>query len=79
MACEQPDIEALKALLAQARAAYHKLMTGRAAVEITDQNGEKVRFTAAKKQDLYNYILQLEAAICPGSAARANRPMRFVF
>ena len=50
----------LEKQIAEAKAAYHSLMTGTAVVEVVDQNGERVRFNPAKKSDLYAYIMSLE-------------------
>jgi hypothetical protein len=51
-------------LLAEAESAYHALMTGQALVEITDQNGDRVKFAQARKSDLYTYIQNLRSQ-CP--------------
>jgi len=75
-----PTPEELAILLAEARAAYHQLMTGQAVVEIKDQNGESVRFTSARRADLYAYIQELQALLCPAPVgARSHRPMGFIF
>jgi hypothetical protein len=79
-------------LLADARKAYHDLMVGRSARVVVDgSSGERVEFTAANKNGLYNYIKQLEAqaeAECPGSSGVTvntstglpnNGPMTFLF
>lgn len=47
--------------LAEAEAAYHALMTGQAVVEVTDQSGERVRFTTAKRQNIPNWYEGLNA------------------
>lgn len=56
-------IIATKATLDEARRAYHALMLGTLPRVVVDQNNERVEFTAANKSSLYNYILQLEAAL----------------
>lgn len=48
-----------------ARDAYKKLMLGLTAKVVVDQNGERVEFTAANKQGLYNYIVALDAYLNP--------------
>jgi DNA polymerase III delta prime subunit len=58
-----PAIIATKASLDEARKAYHALMLGTSPRVVVDQNNERVEFTAANKSSLYNYILQLEAAL----------------
>jgi hypothetical protein len=71
---------ALTLQLADARSAYHSLMTGQQARVIVDQNGERVEFMAANRGNLYNYILSLEAqlAVVP-AASRVLGPARFIF
>lgn len=69
----------LQTNLATAQAQYHKLVTGQLARVFVDQNGERVEFTAANKNDLYNYIQQLMGDICPGVAPVIRGPIRFVF
>lgn len=79
-----PAIIATPALLAEARKAYHALMTGTSARVVVDQNGERVEFVAANKQALLAYITQLEqqlgvpcgTAIVPSSA---YHPAAFIF
>lgn len=60
---------------------YHLLQTGQAAVEFQDQNGERVRYTAANAARLLNYIGVLAGALgVPNPfAAKANAPLRFHF
>lgn len=76
-----PAIIATTELLSQARTAYHKLVTGTSAREVVDQNGERVTFTAANRQSLYSYIMELEAQLNPTPAGTApnNGPMTFLF
>ena len=50
-------------LLALAEAAYHDLMTGRAVVEVRDQNGESIRYNPANAYRLANYIAELKRQI----------------
>lgn len=68
-------------MLDQAVAAYHKLMTGTAVVEVTDQNGERVRFQSMDSQKLYNYIQILRSQLCiPTPGVRpVNGPASFLF
>lgn len=70
----------LETRLADARLAYHTLMTGTQAKVIVDQNGEKVEFSSINRLGLYGYIQQLEAqlAVCPASL-RAFAPAGFFF
>jgi hypothetical protein len=48
------------ALLNEARAAYHELMTGRQARVFVDQNAERIEYTLASAPRLAAYIAQLE-------------------
>jgi hypothetical protein len=65
--------------LEEARAAYHDLITGKAARVVIDQNGERVEFVAANRQALYTYIQRLEAQIAGSSSPPSNAPARFIF
>jgi len=77
MACPNPYTEAM---LTEAESAYHKLMTGTAVVEFTDQNGDKVRFSQASRSNLYQYIQTIRAALYPDCATKINsRPAGFLF
>lgn len=59
-----------------AEAAYHSLMIGGAVADFTDQNGERVRYTSARKPDLLNYInwLRGQLGMCPFGLAAVSRP-----
>lgn len=73
----------LTALLAEARAAYHSLMTGGLPVKIVDQNGEQVEYSRPSAQRLVMYISELERAandVCGMDAGTSSvGPMRFFF
>lgn len=73
----------LQEKLADARAAYHKLMTGTSARVVVDgADGSRLEFTAANKVALYGYIKELESqlALLVGiPATLTNGPARFVF
>lgn len=60
---------------------YHLLLTGQAVVEVQDQNGEKIRYTGARKSDLAAYIATLASLLGVASpiAAAPRGPMRFFF
>lgn len=47
-------------LLADAKAAHHKLMTGQAVVKFRDSNGEEVSYSLANAGRLAIYISELE-------------------
>jgi hypothetical protein len=61
--------------LAEARAAYHALMTGTAAVDIWDATGERVTYNEATAAGLRGYISQLEAEAAGLSSTAPGRPM----
>lgn len=67
--------------LDEATKAYHQLVTGQSARVVVDQNGERVEFTAARKNDLYNYIASLQSALGIPSpiAMLPGRPATFIF
>jgi hypothetical protein len=82
------DINKLKKWLQEAEEAYHQLMTGGSVRVFVDQNAERLEYTAANKQNLFNYITQLRAQICaidpsdPVCACgvgRGGSPMGFTF
>lgn len=50
----------LQQCLTEAETAYHKLLTGRSAVEFRDSNGETVKYTAASAWRLAAYIQTLK-------------------
>jgi hypothetical protein len=55
--------------LTEARAAYHRLQLGEAAVTFVDQNGERVEFRPTPAPKLAAYIADLERQL-----ARRSRP-----
>lgn len=65
--------------LVEAEAAYHSLITGRSARVVIDQNGERVEFVAANRQQLYLYILSLKAQLAAPTTVPANAPASFLF
>lgn len=66
--------------LAQMRADYALLVSGKQARVIVDQNGERVEFTAANAVRFYALIQEAAACLEPGATqARPNRPMGFYF
>lgn len=52
--------------LAEAEAAYHRLVTGTSVVEVRDSNGEMIRYTAANASRLQAYIETLKAKLNTG-------------
>lgn len=66
--------------LAEAKAAYHQLLTGTKARVIVDQNGERVEFTTPNIAVLSAYIARLEADCAPCTGlGRASGPLGFYF
>ena len=61
-------------MLIDAQEAYHALLTGSAVAELVDQNGEKTRYTAAKRTDLWAYIEWLKGQL--GMTVAPSGPMR---
>lgn len=61
--------------LAEAESAYHDLQVGKAVVEVTDQNGEKVVFSRANVGRLQQYIDSLKAQL----SSNRTGPMRVYF
>lgn len=69
-------------MLVEAREQYHKLVMGIAPRVVVDQNGERVEFTAANRQSLYNYIAELERqlGVLPEVNLQAQyHPATFIF
>lgn len=64
-------------MLDDARAAYHRLMTGAAIAEFRDQNGETIKYSATNKGALQAYIARLEAQL--GQAVVPTGPIRVFF
>ena len=62
--------------LAEAKAAYHKLMTGQSVVRI-QRDGKTVEFRAADRSELRAYITELENQLNPGVVRR--RPAKLSF
>lgn len=71
-------------MLADARKAYHALVTGTSPRVVVDQSGERVEFTAANAGRLYSYIQMLESqlSVACGASPTANsnfHPAHFTF
>lgn len=69
------------AWLEAAEEAYNSLMTGGQAVDFTDQNGERIRYTAANASRLLGYINWLRNALglCPFGLMNTGRPAGVFF
>lgn len=57
--------------LEEAQEALHQLLTGTAAVSVTDQNGERVIYQPANRAALERYVADLTAQL-----AGARKPLR---
>ncbi|MER9522506.1 gpW family protein [Mesorhizobium sp. M0292] len=64
-------------LLAEAKAAYHRLQVGGAAVEVRDATGEMIRYSPANASRLKAYIAELEAEL--RGCAKVVPPLRPVW
>ena len=64
-------------LLAEAEAAFHRLMTGTAVVEVRDSNGETVKYNSTTKNSLSIYIQSLRRDL--GLIDAGSGPMRVYF
>jgi len=75
------DCTTIAKRLAEARQAYHDIMTGGAITRFVDQNGEQIQYTRANSTSLSSYITRLEAeeAGCTGAAGAYRGPLRFTF
>lgn len=75
------NVEMLKKHLEEAQEAYKDLLLGKMVREFTDQNGERVTYTAARKGDLLNYIAELQGKISGAIPCdqRTAEPLRFTF
>lgn len=63
--------------LAEARQAYHEIMTGQAVNRFIDQNGESVQYSRANIAALTAYIAKLEGELAGTPMVRG--PLRFLF
>jgi thiamine pyrophosphokinase len=73
----------LQEQLKDAQKAYHELLTGRSARVVVDgADGSRIEYTAANRQALYNYILELQTKVnleSPTPTRFNNGPAGFVF
>ena len=77
-------VEELQLKLAEARVAYHKLMTGTQSQSVSmasQYNNRSQTFTQASVDELRRYINDLESqiAVLQGSTTNIRRPVRFNF
>jgi predicted regulator of Ras-like GTPase activity (Roadblock/LC7/MglB family) len=77
MALSLEDQATLTQRLADASLAYHRLMTGRLASTVVDQNGERVTFSAANADQLKAYIDDLKSQL--GLVDKSAMPTAFKF
>ncbi|WP_354089848.1 gpW family head-tail joining protein [Brevundimonas faecalis] len=62
--------------LAEAEAALHGLLTGRAVVQVTDQSGESIRYAQASAPKLQAYVAQLRGEVA--GARRTPSSYRYI-
>lgn len=62
----------MKVRLAEAEAAYHRLMMGGQAKVFVDQNGERVEYNAGSATQLSKYISELKRLLGISSAGPLN-------
>lgn len=67
-----PTTEQLQTWLAEARAAYHELITGTAVVSMS-QGGRTLSYNQAQTVKLAQYIRWLEGQLCPNAVRPARR------
>lgn len=69
------------ALLTEAEAAYHSVMIGGQVVDFQDQNGERVRYSAANAARLHAYINGLRdmLGLCAFMLPRVSPPAGVLF
>lgn len=81
MACTPQEIATITQQLSEARAAYHDLMTGNAVSVSVDQNGERVEYSRANANALFQYIVRLQSTLTAGScnAFQSATPTGFYF
>lgn len=60
--------------LAEAQAAYHDLLLGKAVARCRDANGEEIQFAQANRSALSAYIASLQAQIGNGGCTGPMRP-----
>lgn len=65
--------------LAEAEVAYHALLTGKAVVEVRDQNGESVVYQQANRAALAAYVTDLKRQIGSSAGQSETGPMRVIF
>jgi hypothetical protein len=69
----------LASRLVQAEDAYHAIMTGRQALVVVDQNGERVEYNRANAFQLAAYIRALKTEIANPTATPITGPMGIWF
>lgn len=70
------NLATLAQRLAEAEAAYHALLTGKAVVEVRDANGESVVYQQSNRASLAAYVNDLRRQIGDGAGQSESGPMR---
>lgn len=74
------EIATIRGRIAKLEIQYDKIIGGTSVAELVDQNGEKVRYTAANAANLLAHINRLKAMIDPCHAKKyQSRPVGFIF
>lgn len=81
MALTEDDRQRYADLLLRAEAAYTTLLMGGQVVDFQDQNGERVRYTAASRTDLLTLInwLRSQLGMCSFGMLVPGRPAGVLF
>jgi len=74
------EIAVIRGRIVKLEAQYDKIISGTSVVEFVDQNGEKVRYSAANAANLLAHINRLKAMVDPCHAKKyQSRPVGFIF
>lgn len=65
--------------LAEAKQAYHEIMTGQTVSRFVDQNGESISYSKMNIKGLEAYIAKLEAELASPGVAPYRGPLRFTY
>ncbi len=72
----QFTVQQVQAMLADAQAQFHLLVTGQQASVFVDSNGERITYTQANRDDLNQYIQGLISLLTPLTQEGFRRPFR---
>lgn len=72
------DKDTARLRLKEAQDQLHKLMIGKSARVLVDQNGERIEYSSSTVAGLKAYIRELEEFLDPVAAVRGRGPLRFI-